>query len=86
MAFLVDQAYGYLAHSHAEDRLAHAYLITGPEGAGKDALALRLIALTNGIHAETLESIRDEVALHQVRLLPGLAHLLRWLRSVWAAM
>ncbi|MDF1787301.1 MAG: DNA polymerase III subunit delta' C-terminal domain-containing protein [Verrucomicrobiales bacterium] len=60
MAFLVDQAYGYLAHSHAEDRLAHAYLITGPEGAGKDALALRLIALTNGIHAETLESIRDE--------------------------
>lgn len=59
MAFLIDQAFGYLQRSHAEDRLAHAYLLTGPEGAGKEALALRLIALTNDLHATAVSQIRD---------------------------
>lgn len=59
MAFLADQALAYLQRSHAEDRLAHAYLISGPEGAGKERLALGLIELTNGIRAEGIESIRD---------------------------
>ncbi|MFT4636769.1 MAG: DNA polymerase-3 subunit delta' [Verrucomicrobiales bacterium] len=59
MAFLVDQAYSYLERSRNEDRLAHAYLVTGPEGAGKNILALRLIALTNGITADRIEAIHD---------------------------
>ena len=60
MAFLVDQAFGYLRNSHQNGRLAHAYLITGPKGAGKEALALKLMALTNGVHADRLEAVRDE--------------------------
>ncbi len=59
MAFLVDQAFGYLRRSHEEDRLAHAYLITGPERSGKEDLALRLIALTNGATGSRLSAIRD---------------------------
>lgn len=59
MAFLVDQAFDYLRRSYEEDRLAHAYLITGPEGAGKTALALKLVALTAGVRAERLEDVRD---------------------------
>ncbi len=59
MAFSTDQAFAYLKRSHDEGRLAHAYLISGREGAGKDELALRLIALTNGIRAERVEAIRD---------------------------
>mgnify|MGYP003677163159 CR=1 FL=1 len=59
MAFLVDQAFAYLERSRAEDRLAHAYLVTGPEGAGKNTLALRLIALTNGITADRVEAIHN---------------------------
>ncbi len=59
MAFLVDQAFGYLRRSLEEDRLAHAYLITGPEGAGKQDLALRMIELANGSTANKLEAVRD---------------------------
>ena len=66
MAFLVDQAFGYLQHSHEEGRLAHAYLIMGPEGSGKSDLALKLIALVNGIHADRLEGIHDE-SVHLIR-------------------
>ena len=44
MAFTADAAYQLLATAHAQDRLAHAYLITGPAGAGKLALATRLAA------------------------------------------
>jgi|MDTC01.2.fsa_nt_gb DNA polymerase-3 subunit delta' len=59
MAFLVDQAFDYLRRSFEQDRLAHAYLITGPEGSGKEDLALRLIALANNSTAEKLEALRD---------------------------
>lgn len=59
MAFLADEAFGYLERSHAGGRLGHAYLITGPEGSGKRRLALRLSALLNGIEVERLEEVRD---------------------------
>ena len=36
-----------------------AYLITGPEGSGKQELALRLIGLANGSIASKLEAVRD---------------------------
>ena len=59
MAFSVDHAFAYLQQSHAQGRLAHAYLITGPEGAGKDELARKLIALINDLHAGQVETMRD---------------------------
>ncbi len=59
MAFLVSQAFDYLQRSFQENRLAHAYLITGPEGSGKEQLALQLIRLTNDLSSERLEDLRD---------------------------
>lgn len=49
MAFAVDTAFDYLARSRDGGRLAHAYLITGPEGCGKRDLAARIVGLVNGV-------------------------------------
>jgi DNA polymerase-3 subunit delta' len=45
VAFLVSDALALLRRAHAQDRLAHAYLITGPEGSGKRKLVEELCAL-----------------------------------------
>jgi DNA polymerase-3 subunit delta' len=49
MSFPADKALGLLRNAHANNRLAHAYLITGPEGSGKLEIARQLICLVNGI-------------------------------------
>ena len=59
MAFLLDAATQLLQRSHAEGRLAHAYLITGPTGSGKSALALRLVQMT-GHQAQSLDAAPRE--------------------------
>jgi DNA polymerase-3 subunit delta' len=48
MAFSPDAAFSYLERADAQNRLAHAYLISGPPGVGKRELASRLAALVNG--------------------------------------
>ena len=61
MSFPVDKAFELLAQSREHGRLAHAYLIAGPEGSGKAELAARLIRLVNGLSAEakpTRESLQ----------------------------
>lgn len=49
MSFTVERAFDLLTSAHANERLAHAYLITGEEGSGKRELAVRLIQLVNAI-------------------------------------
>jgi DNA polymerase III subunit delta' len=48
MAFSRTTALEYLRRAHEQDRLAHAYLITGPPASGKEALAADLASLVNG--------------------------------------
>lgn len=48
MATTADAAFDWISAAHDRGRLAHAYLISGAEGAGKEALASRLIQMANG--------------------------------------
>jgi len=47
MSFSADSALEYLERAHKKNRLAHAYLISGPAGSGKSVVAARLAALLN---------------------------------------
>lgn len=48
MAFSRTAALGYLRRAHEQNRLAHAYLISGPPGSGKRELAAELASMVNG--------------------------------------
>lgn len=48
MAFSRKTALEYLRRAHQQDRLGHAYLITGPAGSGKERLAAELASMVNG--------------------------------------
>ena len=48
MAFARTTAFEYLRGAYQQNRLAHAYLITGPPGSGKELLAAGLASLVNG--------------------------------------
>jgi DNA polymerase-3 subunit delta' len=48
MPFSHTTALEYLRRAHQQNRLAHAYLITGPPGSGKQLLAADLANLVNG--------------------------------------
>ncbi|MEO5722484.1 MAG: AAA family ATPase [Chthoniobacterales bacterium] len=52
MAFSPESAFSYLDRAHGQKRLAHAYLISGPPGSGKRALAGRLANLVNDTSGE----------------------------------
>jgi DNA polymerase III subunit delta' len=58
MAFSPEAALEYLERAHEQNRLGHAYLISGPPGSGKRALAARLASLVNGTKAEDVFSSR----------------------------
>ena len=51
MAFTTSEALDFLTRAHAQQRLAHAYLITGPADSGKRQLASDLITLVNDLPA-----------------------------------
>jgi DNA polymerase-3 subunit delta' len=76
MPFTPDEAFSLLQSAHAHDRLAHAYLITGPVGSGKRALATRLCGLLLGdqselrhpdIHVVEPESKSRRILIDQIR-------------------
>ncbi|MEI6176749.1 MAG: hypothetical protein WCS43_07650 [Verrucomicrobiota bacterium] len=48
MAYLADKAFDLVSSAHQRGRLAHAFLISGAPGAGKENLAARIIQLVNG--------------------------------------
>lgn len=47
MAVTAGRAFELMEGAHARERLAHAFLLTGPPGAGKKALAARVIGMVN---------------------------------------
>src|SRR5437764_2580263 len=56
MAFSHTAALEYLQRAHQQNRLAHAYLISGPPGSGKQLLAAELASLVNGTNADDVFS------------------------------
>ena len=51
MAFSKKTAIGFLRRAHENNRLAHAYLISGPVGSGKREVAANLASVVNGTDA-----------------------------------
>jgi DNA polymerase-3 subunit delta' len=58
MAFSRKKALDYLRRAHNQSRLGHAYLISGPPGSGKRALAADVTALVNGTEPKDVFSTR----------------------------
>src|ERR1043166_3785466 len=58
MAFSRTTALEYLRRAHEQNRLGHAYLITGPPGSGKQLLAADLASLVNGTLATDVFSAK----------------------------
>jgi DNA polymerase-3 subunit delta' len=58
MAFSRDTAFNLLRRTHEQNRLAHAYLISGPPGSGKQVLAAELASLVNGTPSSDVFSAR----------------------------
>jgi DNA polymerase III subunit delta' len=58
MAFSRDSALEHLRRAHGQNRLGHAYLISGPTGSGKRKLAADLTALVNGTASDEVFSAR----------------------------
>src|SRR5437762_3253885 len=59
MAFARTTALEFLRRAYAQNRLAHAYLITGPPGSGKEVLAAEVASLVNGTPAKDIFSGKD---------------------------
>src|SRR2546425_13098740 len=60
MAFSRTAAVEYLRRAHEQNRLAHAYLITGPPGSGKQLLAADLASLVNGTPAKDVSTAKAQ--------------------------
>jgi DNA polymerase III subunit delta' len=58
MAFPRTTAFEFLRRAYEQNRLAHAYLITGPPGSGKEALAAEVASLVNGTPAKEVFSTK----------------------------
>jgi DNA polymerase-3 subunit delta' len=58
MALSPEAALNFLRRAHKQNRLGHAYLISGPPGSGKRTLAAQLTNLVNGTEASDVFSAR----------------------------
>jgi DNA polymerase III subunit delta' len=59
MALSREKAFEFLRRAHQQNRLGHAYLISGGPGSGKRALAADLTSLVNGTDAADVFSSRS---------------------------
>jgi DNA polymerase-3 subunit delta' len=64
MAFSPTAALDYLSRAHKQQRLGHAYLISGAPGSGKRVLAARLTSLVNGTEPEDVFTARAREVFH----------------------
>ena len=77
VAFTADEAFSLLQKAQANQRFAHAYLITGPEGSGTRDLATRLAGLLvkqevsplkhSDVHVAEPESKSRKIVIEQIR-------------------
>src|SRR3954470_12669505 len=58
MSFSRKTALEFLERAHRQKRLGHAYLISGPPGSGKRALAAEVTTLVNGTKTADVFSAR----------------------------
>lgn len=58
MAFSPDQAFELISKAYAEQRLAHAFLISGTNGDDLKTLAVRISNLVNDWQAHTLDDVK----------------------------
>lgn len=59
MAFLPDQAFDLISRAYAQDRMAHAFLISGPDQEDLRRLAVKICALVNDWrNVHTLDDLR----------------------------
>jgi len=58
MSFSKKSAIGFLRRAHEQNRLAHAYLISGPAGSGKREVAANLASVVNGTGIDEVFSSR----------------------------
>ena len=85
MAFTAEEALTLLRNAEARNRLAHAYLITGPIGSGKRDLAGRIAGMLVGGDADPLqnsdvhliepESKSRRILIEQIRELEHALHM-----------
>lgn len=59
MSFRYERALELIEQAHGKGRLAHAYLLMGPPGSGKERLASRIIGLSNPGAARQHERLED---------------------------
>jgi DNA polymerase III subunit delta' len=80
MPFLAAEAAEYLVRAHQLGRLAHAFLVSGPDGSGKLALAEQFYRTVNNVrdaardpdfHLVEPESKSRRILVEQIRLLEG---------------
>ena len=58
MAFSKSVAFDFLHRANEQQRLAHAYLICGPQGSGKRELVTEIAALVNGLERNSPEALK----------------------------
>jgi DNA polymerase-3 subunit delta' len=80
MAYLAERAYELIASARERGRLAHAFLISGAHGAGKEALAARIIQLVSGVAPAAGFDLFGEPVVAEVPLLDDLES--GWVRVV----